>query len=111
MTARHADRAACKHRGHRGHKEHREERELGWQISCQSHSWVDVFYKGRKVGRFRADFVVEDLVLLEVKAVEALAALHSSQVVTYLRVTRLKLGLLINFNVRLLKEGIRRIAN
>jgi len=72
---------------------------------------VEVFYKGRKVGVFRADFVVERLVLVEVKAVEAIASLHTSQVLTYLRVTKLRLGLLINFNVRALKDGLRRIAH
>jgi GxxExxY protein len=72
---------------------------------------VDVFYKNRKVGNFRADFVVQGAVLVEIKSVEAIAPLHPNQVVTYLRVTKLRLGLLINFNVAMLKDGLRRIAH
>ena len=60
---------------------------------------------------FRADVILEDKVLLEFKSIEALADLHFKQVNTYLKLSGLKLGLLINFNVSLLKEGIRRIAN
>ena len=56
---------------------------------------------------FRADFVIEDELILEVKAVEALAPIHASQVLTYMRLLRLRKGLLINFNVPVLKEGIR----
>ena len=60
---------------------------------------------------FRADIIVEDKVLLELKSVEKLISLHFKQVLTYLRLTNLKLGLLINFNVELMKDGIRRIVN
>ena len=56
---------------------------------------------------FRADFVVENELVLEVKAVDALAPVHDSQVLTYMWLLRLRKGLLINFNVRVLKEGIR----
>ena len=56
---------------------------------------------------FRVDFVVENELVLEVKAVDALAPVHDSQVLTYMRLLRLRKGLLINFNVRVLKEGIR----
>ena len=60
---------------------------------------------------FRADVILDDKVILEIKSVEALADLHYKQVLTYLKLTNLKLGLLVNFNVVLLKEGIKRIVN
>ena len=60
---------------------------------------------------FRADVILNDKVIVEFKSVEALADLHFKQVLTYLKLTNLKLGLLINFNVVLLKDGIKRIAN
>ncbi len=60
---------------------------------------------------FRADLIVEKSVLIELKSVEALAPVHSKQVLTYLRLLDCRLGLLINFNVPLLKDGLKRIAN
>ncbi len=60
---------------------------------------------------FRTDLIVNDCVLVELKSVEALVNLHKKQVLTYLRLTGLRLGLLINFNAVLIKDGIRRIAN
>jgi GxxExxY protein len=60
---------------------------------------------------FRSDIIVEDKVIVEIKSIETLAAVHSKQVLTYLRLTDIKLGLLINFNEALLKNGIKRIAN
>ncbi len=56
---------------------------------------------------FRVDFVVENELILEVKAVQGFAPIHASQVLTYMRLLRLRKGLLINFNVPVLKEGIR----
>ena len=60
---------------------------------------------------YRADMVVENKTLVEVKAVEMLNDIHKAQVLTYLRLTNIKLGLLINFNVLYLKDGIKRIVN
>ena len=60
---------------------------------------------------FRADVIIENKVILELKSVEVLSPLHHKQLLTYLKLTDLKLGLLINFNVSLLKDGIHRIAN
>ena len=60
---------------------------------------------------FRADVILDDKVILEFKSVDALADIHFKQVLTYLKLTDLKLGLIINFNVVLLKDGIKRIAN
>lgn len=60
---------------------------------------------------FRADLIVENKVIIEVKSVEQIAAVHPKQVLTYLKITNLKLGLLINFNEPLIKTGITRIVN
>ncbi|HVU07343.1 MAG TPA: GxxExxY protein [Verrucomicrobiae bacterium] len=60
---------------------------------------------------FRADLVVEGKVIVELKSVEAIAPVHKKQVLTYLRLTNLKLGLLINFGEELIKDGITRIVN
>src|SRR5690606_5998529 len=60
---------------------------------------------------FRCDMVVEDIVIVEIKSVEKIAAVHPKQLLTYLRITNKKLGLLINFNEPLIKNGIVRIVN
>lgn len=73
---------------------------------------VPMVYKDVKmeVG-FRLDILVENKLVVEVKSIETLAPLHHAQTLTYLRLTGCKLGLLINFNTTLLKDGIHRIAN
>jgi GxxExxY protein len=58
---------------------------------------------------FRADLVVEDRILLELKAIEELTNIHMAQMLTYLRIGDYRLGFLMNFNVRLLKDGIKRV--
>lgn len=60
---------------------------------------------------FRADIIVEDKLILELKSVESIMAVHKKQLLTYLKLTGLKLGLLINFNENLIKNGITRIVN
>jgi len=60
---------------------------------------------------FRADIIVEDKVIIEIKSIEVLAPVHHKQLLTYLKLTNLKLGLLVNFNVSLIKNGITRIVN
>ena len=60
---------------------------------------------------FRADLIIEHKVIIEIKSVEAIAPVHPKQLLTYLKVSGLKLGLLINFNEPLIKNGITRIAN
>jgi len=60
---------------------------------------------------FRADLVVENKVIIELKSIERIAPVHPKQLLTYLRITNLKLGLLINFNEKLIKNGITRIVN
>jgi GxxExxY protein len=72
---------------------------------------IPLTYKGEviEVG-FRADFIVEKAILLELKSVERLQPIHTAQVLTYLKLTGLHLGLLINFNVKILQQGIRRVV-
>ena len=60
---------------------------------------------------FRADIIVEDKVIIELKSVEGIAPVHLKQLLTYLKITGIKLGLLINFNEALIKDGIRRVVN
>jgi GxxExxY protein len=73
---------------------------------------IPIVYKGRSIGEaFKADLVVEDKVIIEIKSVEAVAPVYKKQLRTYLRLANKRLGLLINFNVALIKDGITRIAN
>ena len=71
-----------------------------------------VIYDGLeiKVG-YRLDLLVEDLIIIELKAVEQLAPIHQAQLLTYLKLSSKQLGFLMNFNVPMIKDGIRRIAN
>lgn len=61
--------------------------------------------------RFKADLIVDNKVIIEIKPVEKLAPVHYKQLLTYLRLTYIKLGLLVNFNEKLIKYGISRIVN
>ncbi len=73
---------------------------------------IPVIWKDRKMEiGFRADLVVENKVIIELKSVEIIAPVHPKQLLTYLRITGLKLGLLVNFNEKLIKDGIKRIVN
>ncbi len=67
-------------------------------------------YKGITVGEARLDLLVGEKLIVELKAVEALHPIHHAQVLNYLKATKIELGLLINFNVKLLKDGIQRIV-
>ena len=69
--------------------------------------WENVFLD---VG-FRTDLIVENKVIIEIKSVEQVSRVHPKQLLTYLRITKIKLGLLINFNEALIKNGITRVAN
>lgn len=60
---------------------------------------------------YRVDLIIENKVILEIKSVEALNDVHMAQVLTYLKLSNCKLGMLLNFNVILIKNGIKRIAN
>jgi len=73
---------------------------------------VPIIYQGTRIEMgFRADLIVSDLVIVEIKSVEAVAPVHKKQLLTHLRLAGKRLGLLINFNVALIKDGITRIAN
>ena len=71
---------------------------------------IDVVYKGRNIGDMYADLVIENAVIVELKSVQRLMPIHTAQLLTYLRLTNLTTGLLINFNVRFLREGITRVV-
>ncbi|MBS4039578.1 MAG: GxxExxY protein [Flavobacteriales bacterium] len=73
---------------------------------------LPIVYKDVKLDAgYRIDILVEDKVIIEIKSVDALADIHTAQLLTYLKLKDIKLGLLINFNEVLLKNGIKRIAN
>lgn len=79
-------------------------------IALQSQARCEVLYKGESVGDVRLDLIVDDQVIVELKAVDALAPIHTAQALSYLRATGLRLAILLNFNVPLLKDGIKRVA-
>lgn len=80
----------------------------GMRFQRQLH--LPVLYKGQRIGEYRLDLLIEDAVVVEIKSVERVEPLFYAQLLTYLRVTGKKLGLLINFNTHLLKTGIRRLV-
>lgn len=71
----------------------------------------EVHYKDQKIGERRVDLLVAGRLIVEIKAVETLLPLHKSQLLTYLKIAGHKLGLLINFDSALLKDGIKRVIN
>jgi len=73
---------------------------------------VPLRYRNQNLGEgFRADLIVEDCLLIELKSIEAVGPIHKKQVLTYLRLTGLKLGLLINFGAQTIRDGTSRIVN
>ncbi|HEY6504643.1 MAG TPA: GxxExxY protein, partial [Chitinophagaceae bacterium] len=83
-----------------------------YKLDVQRQRPIPVVWKGVKLELgFRADLIVGNKVIVELKSIEALAPVHPKQVLTHLRLTGIKLGLLINFNEELLKNGIKRIVN
>lgn len=73
---------------------------------------VPLFYEGARLDQsYRLDLLVQEKIVVEVKAVESVTVVHKAQLLSYLKLTNSPLGLLINFNVKLLKEGISRIVN
>jgi GxxExxY protein len=73
---------------------------------------LPLVYRGHQLDcGYRVDLLVKDSIIVEVKAVERLERVHSAQLLSYLRQLKLKLGLLVNFNVRWLQDGIKRIVN
>ena len=69
-----------------------------------------IAYRGQLVGAYRLDFLVEDAVVVELKSVERLEYVYVSQMLTYLKSTGKRLGLILNFNVPVMKAGVKRVA-
>jgi GxxExxY protein len=85
-------------------------RKRGLQVGTQQA--IPAVYEGTRFAiGFRVDLLVEGLVIVEIKSVAEIAQIHKKQVLTYLRLADKRLGLLINFNVMMIKDGIIRIAN
>jgi len=81
-------------------------------ISYERQKELPVEYKGVKLDcGYRLDVLVENRLIVELKACESLEKIHEAQLLTYLKLTNIRIGLLINFNVPVLKDGIKRIAN
>jgi len=80
-------------------------------ISCERQVPVPLIYKGVNLGaEYRIDMLVGGVLVVELKTVEAIAPIHEAQLLTYLKLTAHTVGLIINFNVPLLKDGIRRMV-
>ena len=79
-------------------------------IKFQRQVPISIEYRDRVIGEHRLDLVVETAVVVELKSVERFDPIFPAQLLTYLKLTRLKVGLLINFNSRLLRDGIRRFV-
>lgn len=81
-------------------------------LSLKKEAAISVHYDTIKFDiAFRADLTVEGLVIIELKAVDKVLPVHKKQLITYLKLTGMKLGLLVNFNTNLMKDGIERIVN
>ena len=79
-------------------------------MECKQQVVFPILYKEREIGKYRLDLLIEDAVIVEIKSVERADPIFEAQLLTYLRVTGKRVGLLINFNSRLLKYGIKRIV-
>jgi GxxExxY protein len=79
-------------------------------VAFETERRVEVRYRGELLGTHHVDLIIQGLVVVELKSIERLDAVHRNQVVAYLKSTKLRAGLLINFNVALLKQGIKRIV-
>lgn len=79
------------------------------RIPCQREAAIPIVYKGKRLEKgFRADLLVDNAVIVEVKAVAALAPIHDAQLMTYLRMSGLRVGLMFNFHAARLVDGMRR---
>lgn len=85
--------------------------EMGFRdIPFQRQHTIHLAYKNQPIGEGRLDFLVGGCLIIELKAVEQILPIHQAQVISYLRMTDLTLGLILNFNVKLMTDGIKRIA-
>jgi len=81
-------------------------------LSFERQKELPLIYRGNRLDcGYRIDLLVENSVIVELKSIERLELIHTAQVLTYLKLSRLQVGLLLNFNVTYLKDGIRRIVN
>ena len=81
-------------------------------LTVEREKQIPIFYRGQAVdASYRADLIVNQKLLVELKSVEPLLPIHRVQTVTYLKLLKLPLGLLINFNTPLIKDGIHRVLN
>lgn len=81
-------------------------------LSVERQKALPVTYRGVKLdGGYRLDLLVDEKVIVELKAIDRLLPIHSAQLLSYLKLSDCKVGLLINFNVKILKNGLRRIIN
>ena len=71
---------------------------------------VPIYYKGHLISEHRPDLIVSDEIIIEVKSIERIAQVHVAQVLTYLRITSLNVGLIMNFNSATMRAGIRRVV-
>lgn len=79
-------------------------------IKFEQQKLIPIFYRGKQLKTyFQSDLIIEDKVLIEIKSVNEISAVHHAQIITYLKLTNPKLGLLINFNVPLFKNGFKRV--
>lgn len=84
--------------------------ETGLQVDRQVE--LPIIYKGKKLkNSFRIDLLIDDLVIVELKSVQQIEKIHEAQLLTYMRMAKKKVGLLMNFNVSIMKQGIRRFIN
>jgi len=79
-------------------------------ISFENQKILPVMYKGEGLGEYRLDFLVNNELVVELKAVDRFDPVFEAQILTYMKITQVQLGLLINFNVPLLKNGIKRMV-
>ena len=77
-------------------------------LNVQRQLKIPVSYRGKIIGEYRLDMLINDLVVVEIKSVERFDPVFEAQVLTYLRITGKRVGLLINFNSRLVKDGVER---
>lgn len=81
-------------------------------INFKTQVKLPLYYKGKDLNKdFIIDLLIEDMIVVEIKAIEIILPVHEMQLVTYLKLSNMKLGLLINFNVPILTKGIRRRIN
>lgn len=77
-------------------------------LNVQRQLKIPVLYRGKTIGEYKPDMIINDLVVVEIKSVERFDPVFEAQVLTYLKITGKRVGLLINFNSRLVKDGIKR---